>query len=189
MSTENILLANLFLNLKGSKKKKDDWITIAKKCKEVLDNSANRKEASEKLGVSPELIRSIISLLDLPKKVRDLIQDGKILFDAAQRLNTIKFDDEKKTIAKQIEVANEIIGLKSHHQREIIRYAKKFPKSSLKNYKKRVTTSRTVTRMHVIVVSLEEPIFQGLNKIAKKRGTSLEKTIVKIISDKIEELL
>lgn len=185
MPNENALLANLFLNLKGSKKKRDDWITIAQKCKKIVNNNKNRKEAAQKLGVSQELVRSIISLLELPKEVKDLIRDGKILFDAAQRINTIKFDDKKKEKSRRIEVALEIAGLKSHEQREIIRYAKKFPNSSLKNYKRRVTTPREIKRVHVAVVSLDEPTFKTLQKISRKNGLSLEKTILEIIDEKI----
>ena len=78
MESKNQRLANLFLNLKGSKKKMDDWINIAKICKKVLDSSKNRKEAASQLGVSPELIRSIVSLLDLPLEVQKMINDVKI---------------------------------------------------------------------------------------------------------------
>lgn len=187
MIKENVLLANLFLNLKGNKKKRDDWITIAEKCKNIVDNNKNRKEAAKKLGVSPELIRSIISMLELPKDVKKLIREGKILFDAAQRLNTIKFVDKDKEKAKRIEVANEIAGLKSHEQREIIRYAKKFPNSGLKNYKKRVTATREIKRVHVLVIPLDEPMFKNLKKISKKRDLSLEKTALELISEKIME--
>jgi len=98
MTKEDVLLASLFNNLKGSKKKREDWINIAEQCKKILDESDdNRKIAAKKLGVSPELIRSIVSLLDLPVDVQDLIKKGRILFDAAQRINSIKLPDEKKT--------------------------------------------------------------------------------------------
>ena len=50
--------------------------------------SNDKKLAAKKLGVSPELIRSIVSLLKLPDSVQELIKDRKILFDAAQRINT-----------------------------------------------------------------------------------------------------
>jgi len=117
-----------------------------------------------------------------------LIRDEKILFDAAQRINTIKIKGNKhKEELRQIRIAKEIAGLKSHQQREIIRYAKKFPNSSLKNYKKRVITPRETRRIHVVIVSLDEPMFKELNRIAKKRSLSLEKMIVELIDEKIQE--
>jgi len=181
MKSENQELANLFLNLKGSKKKRDDWINIAKICKDVLDNSTNRKTAASKLGVSPELVRSIVSLLDLPLEVQKLIKQRKILLDAAQRINTIKDTNKEKEKRRRIQVANEIKGLTSHEQREIIRYAKKFPNSSLKNYKKRVTTTREIKEIHVAVISLETVQYKKLEKISKKRKLSVEKLLLEIV--------
>ena len=187
MKNENQRLANLFLNLKGSKKKRDNWINIAKICKDVLDNSKNRKTAASKLGVSTELIRSIVSLLDLPMEVQKLIKQDKILLDAAQRINTIKHDDKEKEKKRRIEVAKEIAGLTSHEQREIISYAKKFPNSSLKNYKKRVTTTHEIKEIHVVVISLEQKQYEKLEKISKKRKLSLEKLLVEIVEQWLEE--
>ncbi len=187
MSNENQKLANLFLNLKGSKKKRDDWISIAEICKGVLNNSKDRQDAAKKLGVSPELVRSIVSLLDLPDDVQKMIKEGEILLDAAQRINTIKNKNKEKEKKKRIEVAKTIAGLKSHEQREIIRFAKKFPDSSLKNYKKRVTTPREIKEIHVAVVSLEKEQYKKLEKVSKKRKLSLEKLLIEIVRQWLSE--
>lgn len=186
MVQEDTLLANLFLNLKGSKIKKDDWITIAKKCDDVLKKSKDRQEAARKLGVSQELIRSIVSLLKLPPEVQELIRNDQILFDAAQRLNTIKLKDDKAEKSKQIEVARAIAGLPSHKQREIIQFAKRFPNSSLKDYTKRVTRPREVRNLHVIVLTMEEDIYKNLQKIAKQKRLSVEKSVLEIIDEWLE---
>lgn len=187
MSKENQKLANLFLNLKGSKKKRDDWIKIAKICRDVLNKSKDRKEAASKLGVSTELIRSIVSLLDLPTEIQQMIKNNEILFDAAQRINTIKNDDKNKERKRRIDVAKAISGLTSHDQREIIRYAKKFPNSSLKNYKKRVTAKQEIKEIHIAVIALEKEQHSKLNIITKKKKISLEKLLLEIIEHWLEE--
>jgi len=182
MKNENAVLANLFTNLKGSKQKNDDWITIAKTCQKILKNNNNdRKVTAQKLGVSPELIRSIVSLLKLPDPVQQLIKDRKILLDAAQRINTIKIPEKKKRESKQIQVAQIIVNLPSHEQREIIQFAKKFPDSDIKNYKKRVMTPRETKNMHVLVVTLEENPYKILQKKAKQKKVSTESLVQKII--------
>jgi len=183
MPNENKLLANLFLNLKGSKKKREDWISIAKKCKKIVTDSKDRKEAAQKLGVSTELIRAILNLLELPDEVQQLIKEGKILFDAAQRINTIKLNDTKKEQEKRIEVAKTISGLSSHEQREIIQYAKKFPNSSLKDFTKRVSKHREVRQIHVVVLPLENDVYYVLQNQAKRKKISLEKIILEIIEE------
>ena len=187
MINENQKLANLFLNLKGNKKKRDNWIQIATICKDVLDKSKDRKEAAKKMGVSTELIRSIVSLLDLPSEIQEMIKNNEILLDAAQRINTIKDKNKDKERKRRIEVAKAISGLASHDQREIIRFAKKFPTSNLKDYKKRVTTKRETKELHVAVIALENEQYEKLEKISKKKKTSLEKLLLEIIDQWLGE--
>lgn len=177
MAKENVLLASLFLNLKGDKNKKEDWISIAKKCDEFSRKYNSHKEVAEKLGVSTELIRAILSLLELPPEIQQLIKQKQILFDAAQRINTIT--DKKK----QIEVARAIAGLTSHEQREIIHYAKKYPNSSLSNFKKRVTTQITKEKIHVAIIPLSDELFKSLQSESIRKKISLEKAVLGIISD------
>lgn len=177
MTKEDVLLSTLFVNLKGDKKKKEDWISIAKKCKEISQNYNSRTELAEKLGVSTELIRAILSLLELPDEVQQLIKDKRILFDAAQRINTI--DNEKR----QIEVAKTIAGLSSHEQREIIQYAKKYPDSKLSNFKKRVTSKLTTDKIHVVVLPVKEDLFGLLYRESIRKKISVEKLILNIVDE------
>jgi hypothetical protein len=181
LTTENSLLATLYVNLRGDKKKKEDWISIARKCKKLATKYRFRVDLAEKLGVSSELIRALMSLLDLPEEVQHLIKEGKILFDAAQRINTIE------TKKKQIEVARAIAGLTSHEQREIIQYAKKYPNSDLLDYKKRVVTPVNTEKIHVAIIPLREKTFKALQKEVVKNKTSLEKFILNVIEKWIEK--
>jgi len=183
MVKEDQIIAELFLSLKGSKDKRQDWITIAEKCKQLVKISKNRNDAAKKVGVSSELIRSILNLLELPDEVQNLIQERKILFDAAQRLMTIRLINKEKTDKKRTEVAAIIVGLRSHEQREIIQFAKKFPKDSLLGYKKRVTKSRAVKEIHIAVIPLNESLFELLNNHAKRKKQPLEKIIHSILSE------
>lgn len=177
MTNENVLLSSLFVNLKGDKKKKEDWISIAEKCAKIAEKYKSHKDLAEKLDVSPELIRAILSLLDLPAEVQRLIRQKLILFDAAQRINTI--EDKKK----QIEVARKIAGLTSHEQREIIQYAKKYPNSSLTNFKKRVTSTLTTEKINVAIIPLDENSFRLLRNESIRKKISLEKVILGIIDE------
>jgi hypothetical protein len=175
---EERLLADLYIDLKGAKKKRTDWIEIAKKCSRLADHYGSVSLASKKLGVSYELVRSIISLLRLPKEVQALVKENKILYDAAKRLLTI--EDAKK----ETEVARAIIGLPSHRQREIIRYARVYPESDLTDYIQRATRPRRRTEtIHVAVVPLRNPLFLPLEAISKTRKISVEKLILNIVEE------
>jgi len=180
---EEMLLADLYLSLRGRKKKKDNWIDIAKKCQQLVDYYSSPKIAAEKLGVSYELIRSILILLKLPEEAQQLVKNGKILYDAAQRIYRVK------GVKRQIEVANAIAGLPSHKAREIIHYAKKYPNSALANYKRRVIAASTPGRekIHLAIIPLQTKIFEQLQRRSEKEKISVEKLIVDIVNQWIQK--
>ena len=181
MTSEEEDLANLFLVLKGNKKKREDWISIAKRCDKLVRKSNSTKKTAEDLGVSYQLLRSILSILKLPTEVQKLVKSGKILSDAAYRINTIKDPSRQKEVAKII------ADLKSHEQREIIQYAKKFPNAKLSDFKNRVIKPRDVEKLHIIIVPLDEKTFNAVNMARKKKKITLEKALVSIVEQWVGE--
>ena len=185
MKNENIedIITFLLYNIKGRKKKRDDWITIAKKCQEATEYFKSYKKLAYRLAVSPELIRSILKLLELPRETQELIKERKIGMDAAQRIMRIKNPKD------QIKVAKIIKDLSAHDARDIIRFAQSNPNSSineLENYKKRVLESKTKTKnIHITIVPFNEETYQKLKETANKQKISLEKLIVKIIEESV----
>src|SRR5207247_7030301 len=134
--------------------------------------------AAKKLGVSYSLLRSIIRLLDLPDEVQNLVKEKRILYDAAQRLLTLH--DPKQ----QIEVANAIVDLPSHKQREIIRYAKGHPKGELRSVIGRINKPKPQSeKIRVAVIPLREETYSSLFAFGAKRKISVEKLILNIIDD------
>jgi len=179
---EEELLADLILDLKGAKNKRENWIDIAKKCRKAVDHFGSTKSAAQKLGVSYSLLRSIISLLKLPVEVQQLVRERHILYDAAQRLLTLP--DSKQ----QIEVARAIAVLPPHKQREIIQYAKVHSIKGLQRVIERVRTrpKRETEKIRVAIVPLREEIYSSLSPYAAKRKISVEKLILDIIHDWVE---
>lgn len=179
---EDRLLADLYSDLKGAKKKRNNWIEIALKCQRLSDHYGSAKVTAEKLGVSYELVRSITSLLKLPEEIQNLVRNRRILYDAAKRLLTI--DDSNK----QIVVARAIADLPSHRQREIILYAKSVPDAKLEEYIQKVMRPKvTPDRIHIAVIPLNKDAFQSLHAFSKKRNISVEKLILGIINQWIEK--
>lgn len=175
---EEKALANLYLNLKGAKQKKDDWITIATELKRLTKFYKSPVKTAEKLGVSYELVRSILTILSLPKEAQSLIKQGKILYDAAQRLTRI--DDSKR----RIEVAKAIAGVSSHTARDIIQFAKSNPNASLDDFKKRVTAPKTAKEtIHLTVLPIRKETFSVLQKRSHQDGISTQKLILRIIDE------
>jgi hypothetical protein len=181
MAKDEDLLAELFLDLKGPKKKRSDWITIAKKCKKAVEMFGSLEKAAEKLGVSYELLRSITTLLTLPNEVQALVREKKILYDAAQRLYRI--NDRKK----QTQVAKAMAGLRSHQQREIIQYAVKYPNANIQDFGARVAKpEKTREKIHVIITPLREETYRVLARQSSNRKISIEKLILQVLDNWVE---
>ena len=175
---EDSLLADLYLDLKGAKSKRDDWIEIAKKCQKLSNHYKSTRIAAQKLGVSYSLLRTIIKLLELPQEVQRLVKARRILYDAAQRLLTLQ--DSKQ----QIEVANVIVDLPSHKQRELIQYAKGHPKGNLQSVIGRVNKPKPeAEKIRVAVIPLREDTYNSLHAFGAKRKISVEKVILGIIDE------
>lgn len=178
---EDRALANLYLNLKGPKKKRSNWIKIAQDCKQLTDQYGSAKEVAEKLGVDYEIVRSLLKLLTLPEEVKRLIENNEILFDVGQRITRI--DGEEN----QIRVAKAVIGLTNHEAREVIQYARKFPNAPLDDFRKRVIKNKNrVENIHLAIIPLGEDTYKQLKTIGEKENVTLERLILKIVKQWIE---
>lgn len=139
------MLGELHYDLKGRKKKRLDWITLAEKCSEVVDYyDGSVAEAAEKLPISTSTLNAILRLKKLDPRVQDLVRRGDILFDSAQRLNTIAEPD------RQYEVAKMIVGLSNKKQREMIQHALRFPESNQLDHRNKV--AKEMVRQEKITV-------------------------------------
>ncbi len=178
---EEKMLARLYLNLKGAKKKQDNWFDIAQDCKQLRDYYGSAKKVADKIGVSYELIRALLKLTALPDEVKELIKDDKILFDVAQRIARINGNE------RRVEVARAVVGLSAHDARDLIQYAKKYPKEPLDNFKKRVTEGKDrIEKVNLAIIPLKEEIYSYLKAEGQKNNVSPEKLILLILDEWIK---
>lgn len=173
---EEKTFTRLYTNLRGAKKKQDNWVDIAQDCKQLRDYYGSARKVAEKLGVSYELIRSILKLSTLPEEVKGLMKDGKILYDVGQRISRIS-DKEK-----QVEVAKIVAELPAHDARDIVQYAKKYPKEPLDSFRKRVVEGKDkVEKVHLSIIPLREEIYSYLKTESQRKNISPEKLILLIV--------
>jgi len=176
------LLAELMLDLKGRKNKSHDWMTIAGMCEAAVrhfDNSVS--ETVKKLRVSPSLLNSILRLRDLDPRVQGLVQKGLVLFDSAQRLNTIQPGD------RQYDVARLLIGLSNKQQRDLIQHALRYPELDLTDFRKKLTREKTRREnIRVVILPMDEEIYRSLEKASKEDGKPVQGLLTAIVSDWLE---
>lgn len=182
MSTEAQLYSELVVDLKGPKTKRLDWMTLAAKAKELSDVYGDWREAARKLGVSRQLFRAVLSLLDLPPVIKEMVRKRQILMDAAHRLHTIKDRQTMVTVARLIR------GLPSHQQREIIQYARKHSHDELLEYSKRVVAPTLRTeRLHLLMIPLDDITFRAVRSVSNRRGKSVQDLILEAVHDLVDK--
>jgi hypothetical protein len=179
---EEKILARLYLNLKGPKKKQNNWMEIAQDCMQLSEYYGSAKKTADRLAVSYELVRSILKLSTLPEEVKALIRDNKILFDAGQRIARINNKN------RQIEAAKAIAGLPAHTAREILQYAKKFPDAPLDDFRKRVVEGKDkIEKINLIIIPLGEDDYKFLKTKSQNERCSPEKLVQSILAEWIIE--
>lgn len=169
-------LAELYLGLKGKKQKRLDWISLARVCRRMVNRYGDSGKLARQLGVSEHLIKTISSLLDLPKDVQALVRKRAILYDAAYRLHTLADRGRISYVATMIQ------GLTSHQQREIIQFAKAHPGADLGEFRDRVVKPKQVhEKLHLMLVPLDDITFRSIKARANSQGKSVQDTILAAI--------
>lgn len=180
---EEKLLAILYSNFTRKGKQKDDWIFIAQKLNELKSLYGSDEKVAKNLGLSREMVRSTIKLLELPEKIKKLIRSGQLSQDLGWRLLSI---NNRKT---QIQIATAIIGLSAHDARDMIRYAKNNPEASIINQISRLKKSRQdIQRINLIITTLSDEEYKELHQIAKKKNKSINELISEIVKNWINNL-
>jgi hypothetical protein len=172
------LLAELYYDLKGRKTKRLDWMTIAEKCSEVVEDFGSVNDATKKLRVSPSLLNSILRLKKLDPRVQELVRKRLVLFDSAQRLNPIQPND------RQYDVAKMLVGISNKKQRDIIQHALRFPHTDLLDYRKRVTGEQVKREnLRVLIIPMREELYRSLEGASRETKKPIEGIISEIVSE------
>jgi hypothetical protein len=175
---EDRIFAELFVDLKGPKKKRRDWMRIAGNCQKLLDKYHSSALVAEKLDVSPGLFRAIISLNKLPREVKDLVRRGDLLFDSAQRLNAIK------SRQRQIEVAKLIVNMPNKRQRDVIAHAARYPDSDLKDYRDKVKNQKAEKeKLRLVIIPMREELYQSFSQKVRSIHKSLDEVFPEMVEN------
>ena len=171
-------LAMAFANLKGSKDK--DLIGTAEALQRLKSHYGSNAKVGEAVGVSGEIVRQFITLLKLPEKFRDLLDQRMLGLEHGRRLWQLARTNPHALAA----AANEIRGMTALDGRAFILYLLKHPELTPKEAKQRVLDSKTTTTKEFHVVALlSEDSFRKLRGRAKKLRKSVDKVVTAIVED------
>ena len=176
------LLAELMFDLKGRKTKSHDWMTIADMSETVVkhfDNSVS--QAVKKLRIHPSTLNSILRLRDLDPRTQKLVRKRLVLFDSAQRLNTIRDGD------RQYDVARLLIGLSNKQQRDLIQHALRYPELDLVDFRKKLTGEKTRREnIRVVILPMDDETYRSVEKVSKEERKPIQSLLMAIVSEWLE---
>lgn len=183
--TEAEDLAILIRSLK-TRKVKRNLLEVARSCRRLRKLHGSYLKVAKKISLdSGEMIREFEALLSLPPKVRQLIGVGKLKsVVAGYWISRMRRDNSEKE-----ELASVVINkrLTAHHVRDIVSYANRVPKLSIKKCVEKVVESRKVEKHYLLLMGLRNETLQVLRAKAEEQKTTLKElakaTILQIVRD------
>ena len=163
--TETEALAICFRNLKGSKAKALMDTAVALRWLRDNPKYGSNARVAQALGVSREMVREFLALLDLPPEVQQMLSDGRLKLEHGRRLAQLR-TTRPDVVA---ETAVEMAGMTAFAGRDLARYLLTHPESRVPDAVAALKHARTVTtkEYHVIVpLSAEE--FEYLKREARR---------------------
>lgn len=177
--TEEDALAIALLNLKGQKDK--DLMGTAKALQflKALPNYRSNAKVGAAVGVSGEIVREFLALLDLPSEVQALFQDRQLRLEHGRRLWQLK----RARPSSVDDMARAMKGLSAMDSRHLVDYVLKHPELPIPEAKRRVLESKTVVKdeYHVIAI-LDEADYRRLVRRARASKTTPNDLVTTVLS-------
>ena len=172
---EDTALAIIFANIRR-KKRTEDLITIAKAFEYLEGLYGSRNAVAKTVGLSVEMVRQFLTLLKLPKQVRDLFESRKIdSVDIGRELAALN-NRENQIISSKM-----IADLPTKDVRDI----KKLIKRDLLPLKEsmEIVLEAKPKGLHIFMIDFDEETHKSLMKQAKNARVQPAQLVKEIISN------
>ena len=180
----NTALAICFGNLKGSKTK--DLLLTAKALKylkELPEFGSNRR-VCEQVGVSAEIVRQFICLLDLPPAVQQYMDNKQLGLEHGRRL--WQLNRLRPSIVE--DAASAMISMTAMEARDLVEYLKRNSTASIQEALEVLEAAKPViTEEHLVCALLNKREYEALSALALKRGLSVNDLVSSIARHWLEE--
>lgn len=181
--SKNAALATCFRNLKGSKTKELMRTARALKCLKELAEYRSNKELGEAVGVSGEIVRQFISLLDLPHSVQSLLEQGKLGLEQGRRLRQL----HRKRPSIVYEAAREMCSMSAMETRDIVEYLIRTPDASVRESLMSLDAAKTlIEEEYHIDAILDGEAYRLLATHARNKKVSVNDLVSSIVSSWLE---
>lgn len=171
-------LAICFANLKGSKHK--DLLETARALQylKALPVYRSNSKLGSAVGVSGEMVRQFLSLLELPPEIQSMIDQRELNLEQSRRLWQLSHHRPESLLA----AAEAIKNLSAIDSRHVVTYIIRHPELSIVEARNQVIESKTVTRQEFHVIALLSGDEYRLLKIAaQKKGITPDVLVTSLV--------
>lgn len=173
---EESALAIIFANTKRHKREVD-LLVVAECFRLLLRIYKTQGAVAEKTGLSREMVREFLQILDLPEYVKVLIRSRKIdSIDTAYRLSKVK--DEQNLS----EIVSKLLNLQTHDLRDVLSTAKENAELSIDAAQDAVLKSKP-RNLHVFIIDFSEENYRKIVNTARKQKLTTADLIKTIVND------
>ena len=179
---ENDALAIAISNLKGAKTKA--LIPTAQALRTLRNQCSSNAEVGKKVGVSREIVREFLSLLELPEEVQELLTEKRLSLEHGRKLAQLNRRQPELVPV----VAKASTDLHAHEVRELVELVLREPDVPVNESLARLQASRSVhTREYHVVAILGEEEFRTLERAARRLKLAPDELTSKIVREWLAE--
>ena len=177
-------LAICFRNLKGTKAK--DLLLTARALKYLksLPEFRSNKRLGKEVGVSGEIVRQFIALLDLPPAVQSHIERGDLGLEQGRRL--WQLNGTRPSIVE--EAAQAMTSMTAMETRDLVEYLVRTPAASVQDGLTALEAAKpSVSHEYHIDAVLDEAAYCLLAAQARRQRLSVNDLVSKIVNRWLED--
>ena len=179
---EDEALAVAIANLKGSKAKA--LIPTARALRSLRDRYPSNAAVGKRVGVSREIVREFLSLLELPEAIQQLLTEKRLSLEHGKKFAQL---NRRRPDLVPI-VAHASTDLHAHEVRELVEVVLRDPDVPVNESLARLDASRSVhTREYHVVAILAEEEFRGLERAARRFNLAPHELTTKIVREGLAE--
>ena len=176
---KNEALAICFRNLKGTKTK--DLLGTARALRYLrgLPEFPSNKHLGQQVGVSGEIVRQFIALLDLPPSVLSRIANGTLGLEQGRRLWQLR--QTRSSIVE--DVAEAITPMTAMETRDLVEYLTRTPTASVQDGMEALEAAKsTVLHEYHIDAVLDERAYESLRARARQERIRVNDLVSRIVT-------
>jgi len=168
---------------KGRKKKPDPiyFVYSAWNMIHRYHEGSFEEAARDVKDITPRMMRKLASVAEViisSEAIGQLLEEGKISLEVISELAGISDTELRKKVAETV------AGMKALDQRQVVRFAKRYPHASFEQFQQRVLSSKDTTeKIYMAMLPLIEDEYKELKEESKKLNISWDGLCMKIIKD------